>query len=597
MPTVRKKKSRAPEALTVKGLGVSSGIAIGPPFILRAALYVPPHRKLTTTEEIEQEVARFHRALEITREQLHQTIQEAKADYGKEYSAILESHFLILEDVEMIRATLKHIQNSHLDAESALSAVMDKFKHSFLKSNNEYLRERATDIEDVKRRLLGNLSGQQRSFVVEEPSIIVADTIRPSDIAGIDRSRILGFLSEAGGALSHFAIVARSLNIPAVVGIANVTGFIGDHDNLLVDGHSGDVIINPDDRAVREYRRRAEVSRREAAELEPLAELTCETRDRHAVLLTANVELAEEVEAALRYGARGIGLYRTEYMLFSERELPTEEQQYREYLTIAEKVHPYKITMRTFDVGGDKIPLDILASRGYVREDNPFLGWRAIRIALECPEFFMPQVRAILRLSATHPVEIMLPMIVSVDEVRALKRMIDEARRQLSDERQAFNPSIPVGIMIETPGAALMADTLARETDFFSIGTNDLVQYTLAADRGNPKVASLYSCFHPGVLQLIRQTIDAAKRHKIHVAMCGEMASNPYATVLLLGMGLMEFSALPPRLPKLKKLIRGVDFSYARKLAEQILAMDDLKEIEQTVTRETRRLLGNITDA
>lgn len=587
-----KKKKKEPETLCVRGLGVSNGIVIGPAFILHGGALVLDDHKLDDDDEARQDVERFHRALDITREQMNHLIQEAKSKYGKEYSAILESHFLILEDVEMIRGTVKNIQGNYMNAEMALSAVMDRFKTGFLKSSNEYLRERATDIEDVKRRILANLMGQQRSFTLEQPSVIVADTIRPSDIVGIDRSRILGFVSEAGSTLSHFAIVARSLNIPAIVGIANVSGFVSDEDTVLMDGHSGELIINPDPRTTAAYRRKADALRQEANELQTLAGLECVTKDGHVVQLSANVELAEEVETALHYGAKGIGLYRTEYMLFSARELPSEEQQYNEYVKVARKIHPHRITMRTFDVGGDKIPLDILAAKGYVHEDNPFLGWRAIRIALDHPDFFIPQMRAILRLSAEYHVEVMLPMVISVEEVRQLKTMIESCKLDLTREGQAFNPDIKVGVMIETPAAALVSDALAREVDFFSIGTNDLVQYTLAADRGNPKVASLYSCFHPAVLQLIHRTIDAALRRGIHVAMCGEMASNPYAITLLLGMGLQEFSALPPRLPKIKKIVRDVDMNYARALARKVLEMGNLKEIEKTVSEETRRVLG-----
>lgn len=591
MPGTKKKKEFA-EPLTVRGMGVSGGIAIGPPFVLHGGAVTIEERKLESDEEARQDVDRFHRALDITREQMNHLIDEAKSKYGKEYSAILESHFLILEDVEMIRGTVKLIQNNFLNAEMALTSVMDKFKTGFLKSTNEYLRERAVDIDDVKRRILANLMGQQKTFTVEEPSVIIADTIKPSDIAGIERSKILGFVSESGSALSHFAIVARSMNIPAVVGISNVSGFIADGDTLLLDGHSGELIINPDARTTAEFRKRAESLRREADELQTLAALDCVTKDGTRIQLSANVELAEEVEKAMHYGATGIGLYRTEYMLFSARELPTEEQQYAEYVKVVSKIHPHKITMRTFDVGGDKIPLDILAARGYVREDNPFLGWRAIRIALEYPDFFIPQMRAMLRLSAKYDVEVMLPMIISVEEVQQLRDMITACQSDLKKEGIAFNEDIKIGVMIETPAAAMVADALADVVDFFSIGTNDLVQYTLAADRGNPKVASLYSCFHPAVLQLIHRTITAANRRGIHVAMCGEMASNPYAIMLLVGMGLQEFSALPPRLPKIKKIIRDIDMAQARALADKVLAMGRLKEIELTVAQETRRVLG-----
>ncbi len=593
MPARSDKPERQGDELIVKGLGVSSGVVVGKPFILHSASLQVTERRLADDHEAEAEAERFNQALQITREQLHHLIQESKAKYGKEYGAILESHFLILEDEEMIRGTLKIIRNNHINAESALTAVMDKFKNSFLKSNNEYLRERATDIDDVNRRILGNLLGQQKTFAVEEPCIIIADTIKPSDIAGIDRSKIMAFVCETGSTLSHFAIVARSLNIPAVVGIANVTGFVTEHDNLLVDGYSGEVVINPQSETIDRFIKKAKHAEREAALLESVAKLPCKTKDGRRIQLSANVELPEEVENAVKLGATGIGLYRTEYMLFSERELPDEETQYQEYLKVAQKIHPHKLTMRTFDVGGDKIPLEILTSKGYVHEDNPMLGWRAIRIALECPEFFTPQIRAMLRLSADYHIEIMIPMVISIDEVRQAKAIIGQCKSQLKKEKIKFDEQVKVGIMIETPAAAMVADGLAQEVDFFSIGTNDLVQYTLATDRGNPKVAPLYNCFHPAVLQLLHRTIKAAEDHSIHAAMCGEMAGNPYATIFLLGLGLHEFSVLPPVLPKIKKLIRETDCGEAKELADKILNMSSIKEIEKLVTDVTKKKLAS----
>lgn len=593
MPSKSEKTEPHADEIVVKGLGVSPGIIIGKPYILHASNLLVEERKLADDHAVEAEVERFNQALQITREQLYHVIQESKAKYGKEYSSILESHFLILEDEEMIRGTLKLVKNNHVNAESALTTVMDKFRSNFLKSSNEYLRERATDIDDVKRRILSNLLGQHKSFIVDEPSVIIADTIKPSDIAGIERSKILAFVCESGSTLSHFAIVARSLNIPAIVGIANFTGFVTEQDTLLVDGHTGEVIINPSSDTINRYTKKTKEIQKQAAVLESVAQLPCSTKDGRDIQLSANVELVEEVENALKLGAKGIGLYRTEYMLFTERHLPDEEMQYQEYLKIARKIHPYKLTMRTFDVGGDKIPLEILTSKGYVHEDNPMLGWRAIRIALEYPDFFIPQIRAMLRLSAEYRIEIMIPMVISVDEVIQAKELIAQCKSDLKKEKIPFNEKIKIGIMIETPGAALAADRLAKEVDFFSIGTNDLVQYTLAADRGNPKVASLYNCFHPSVLQLIHKTISAAKTHKIHSAMCGEMAGNPYATIFLLGLGLNEFSVLPPVLPKIKKLIRATDCKEAEAMAEKILQMNSLRDIEKLVAEVTKKKLAS----
>jgi phosphotransferase system enzyme I (PtsI) len=577
---------------TLKGIGVSDGVISGPAFFLHNQPVSVPERELVTMEDVENEKKRFFRSLEITRDQLRHQVGEATTKYGKEYGAILESHFLILEDEEMIRATVKRVQSQMINAEAAFSSVMEKFRTTFLKSKNEYLRERAVDIEDVQRRVLRNLLGHGGTTRMPKPAIVVADTIKPSDLIGLDRSLILGFVTEGGSSLAHIAIVARSLNIPAVVGLVGATRALEEDETILIDGHTGEVVVHPEAATVARHQKKWDEARREQEELRRVVGLPSTTLDGHTITLLANVELPDEVEHALSLGADGIGLYRTEYMLFGGRELPSEDQQVEAYRRIAEKNHPHKITMRTFDVGGDKIPVEILSQYGYVHEDNPFMGWRAIRIALQCPTFFRPQIRAILRISAEFNVEIMLPMIISPDEVIEARRQIEDCKNELRQEGLAFNPNIRVGIMIETPAAAMMAVELAKHSDFFSIGTNDLVQYTLAADRGNPKVVSLYNCFHPAVLQLISRTINSAKQHHIPAAMCGEMASNPYATILLIGFGLDEFSVLPPVLPKIRKIVRGTSHDDARRFAEEILSVSDVREIEWRVKEKTKEALG-----
>lgn len=577
---------------TFKGIGVSDGVAVGPVFLLRSASPTVTERKLESFAEVDKEKNRFRLALDVTRDQLKQQIDEATTKYGKDYAAIIESHFLILEDEEMIRGTLKTIQSQMTNAEAAFSHVMNKFRAAFLKSKNEYLRERAVDLEDVQRRVLRNLLGHTVVSELPETAILAADTVKPSDLMGLDRSKILGFISEGGTSLSHVAIVARSLNIPAVVGLPGITDRLQDCGEVLLDGHSGVVVLHSLPVTRETHVARWKIVQQELEELKQAVGLPCETLDGKAIHLTANVEIVEEVEHALRWGAQGIGLYRTEYMLLGNRDLPGEEEQYETYHRIAEKNHPHKITMRTFDVGGDKIPIDILSQYGYQREDNPFMGWRAIRIALQCPPFFVPQIRAILRLSARFDVEIMLPMIISPGEVLEAKRQIDECKTQLTREGIPFNRAIRVGIMIETPAAAMMADELAQISDFFSIGTNDLVQYTLATDRGNPKVSGLYNCFHPSVLHLIFRTIASAHRHGIPAAMCGEMASNPYATALLVGMEMDEFSVLPPVLPKIRKIIRQISSADAKEFAQTVLRMNDLDAIQKLVAGRTREILA-----
>ena len=592
MPTSKKRKSPSREELTIKGSGVSPGITIGPAHVLHASTAEIIEYKLESADDVRIETDRFRQALDITRDQLDHQIDEAKKKYGKEYGQILESHFLILEDEEMIKGTLKLIQNQHINVESAFIHVMDKFKTGFLRSTNEYLRERAIDIEDVKRRVLNNMLGKQKQIIIDEPSVLVADSVKPSDIVGIERHKLLGFISESGSQLSHFAIIARSMNIPAIVGISNVTGFISQGDLLILDGQHGEIILNPEDATLEKYHRKHEQLKKETSALASIAPLPSITQDGRSVKLMANIEITDEVPNALELGAEGIGLYRTEYMLFTKRELPGEEEQYQQYLGIAQKINPLPIIMRTFDIGGDKIPVDLLSAHGYVHEDNPFLGWRAIRIALECEEFFRPQILAMLRLSANYPVQIMLPMVTSLNEVKTAKAMIEECKHDLRGRQIRFNERIKVGIMIETPAAALIADALAAEADFFSIGTNDLVQYTLAADRGNPKVAPVYSCFHPAVLKLIHLTIEAGEKSNTPVSMCGEMAGNPNATVPLIGLGLKEFSVFPPALPRIKKIIRHTTYDYAKSLTAAMMDMQDVKSIEKMAALEARKILG-----
>lgn len=591
MPTSKKKKIVREEIL-VKGTGVSPGITIGPAHVLMAMPTEIIEYTLENSGEIRNELHRFQQALEITRDQLDHQIDEAKKKYGKEYGQILESHYLILDDEEMLKGTQRLIQHQHMNVEAAFIQVMDKFKTGFLRSTNEYLRERAIDIEDVKRRVLNNLLGKQKQIIIDEPSILVADAVKPSDIIGVERQKLLGFISESGSALSHFAIIARSMNLPAVVGIANVTGFITTGDLIILDGTNGELILNPEPSTLEKYRKKLEQIRKEVQTLASLAPLPSITQDGRSIKLMANIEITDEVPNALALGAEGIGLYRTEYLLFSRASLPSEEEQYEQYRMIAEAINPLPVVMRTFDVGGDKIPVELLARYGYVHEDNPFLGWRAIRIALECEEFFKPQIRAMLRVSAQYPIQIMLPMITSIEEIRAAKTIIETCKQELRREGHRFNEWIKIGIMIETPAAAVVADTLAPESDFFSIGTNDLVQYTLAADRGNPKVASSYSCFHPAILRLIQMTIEAGERHNTPVSMCGEMAGNPNATILLIGLGLKEFSVYPPALPRIKKIIRHTTFDYAQSLARAILEMPDVKTIEKTAALEARKIIG-----
>ena len=565
---------RAQSEIVIQGIAASQGIAHGQVFLyLQSELEIP--RYTVESDKRDAEIARFEQALLVTRRQISQVQEQVRKNLSEEEALIFDAHQMVLEDQALIGETIRDFQESGLNIETCFNAVAGRYIQAFAEIDDEYLRERAADIKDVTKRVLHVLLGQAATSLTElvEQRVIVARDISPSEAAGIDRSSALGIVTDAGSRTSHAVIVARSMKIPAVVGVRNLTSRVKNGDWIIIDGYDGTVIVNPSDATLFRYGGIQSQKKTFETRLMSVNELPAETLDGVQVTLRANIEKPDEVAVVRQYHADGVGLYRTEFLFLNSRAIPTEEQQYVAYRAIAEGLAPAPVTIRTLDVGGDKpMPGD---PHLIGPEANPFLGFRAIRLCLENPAMFKDQLRAILRASAHGKVELMYPMISGAEELDRANALLDEARAELRARGQAFDEHLRTGAMIEIPSAALTADVLAPKCDFFSIGTNDLIQYLLAIDRGNNRIAHLYEPAHPAVLRVIKRVIDDAQAHKIKVAVCGEMAGDPVYALLLLGLGVDELSMTPTLLPAVKYLIRNTKFSDAKKLAEEAMAQTD----------------------
>ncbi len=572
------------------GIAASPGIAIGPAVRLNGAQVRVEERRLRP-EEIAAEIKKFKEALAKTKEELLEVQKRARANVGVENAKVFDAHLLILEDQIILEETIRRIQKEMKNADWIYFQIMRGFHDSMLAGKDEYLRERALDILDVKRRVIRNYQGKEacHKSVLEEPGVLVGQQLTPSQIVLLNRRLILGLAIDQGGKTSHVSILARSFEKPAVVGLKTLSAHVNHGDTVIVDGNSGRVIVRPTERTLKRYRERQERYQRFLQELLPLKDQASTTLDGHEIELSANIEFPEEVESVLSHGARGVGLYRTEYLYLKQNNFPSEEEQIAEYKGVAEKLYPQTVILRTFDLGGDRL----LFEGAEHKENNPFLGWRSIRICLDLPHIFKVQLRAILRASEKGNVKIMFPMVTSIEEIRRAKALLEEAKEELRRERLAFDEKIHVGIMIEVPAAAMMAEEFAREVDSLSIGTNDLVQYTLAVDRGNEKIAGMYTAFHPAVIRLIRQTVEGGHRAGVWVGMCGEMASDPLAIPLLVGLGLDELSVTLPFLSEVKRVVRSIRYSEAQKLAQRALTYDSAKKIQKYIRRFLRKRLNS----
>lgn len=570
-----------------KGIAGSNGIAIGQVYMYEKKTVAVDRRQITP-EEADGELEKVARAVAAARRQLEAIRQKALTEIGPEEAKIFDAHLLILGDPAFLGEIRTAIGDKHITAAYAAELAADKFARQLGALEDDYFKERAADIRDVGRRLLQNILGSTTCSLenLADPAVVVATDLTPSDTALMNKEYVLGFAVNVGGRTSHTAIMARNLQLPAVLGLGDITAKVADGDTIIVDGTAGTVIVRPSAAELSAYtdKRKQYAACREA--LQQLKDLPAVTSDGRQVKLYANIGTPQEAAGVLANGGEGIGLYRTEFLYMNHDQLPDEEEQFIAYKTVVEQLAGRPVIIRTLDVGGDKK----LACLPLPDEANPFLGWRAIRICLERPDIFRPQLRAILRASAYGKILMMFPMISGVAEVRAAKEMVEDVKAELRAEGIPFDDRLAIGIMVEIPAAAIAAGRIAAEVDFFSIGTNDLCQYTLAVDRMNEKIAGLYQPFHPAILQLIKMTVDAGRRHDIITGMCGEMAGDPLAAVLLLGLGLDEFSMSPASIPLMKKVIRSVSYQEAQKIATAALELATPAEVMAYVRGELAKL-------
>lgn len=574
------------ENITLKGIGVSSGISIGRAHVIERGRVEVEERPIKPTQ-VEKEINRLKKAVDQSKRQLMKVRDKFLKEGGKEHVYMIDAHLLILEDRMLMDDTLKNIREGLIGAEGALKRHIHEISKIFDRIEDEYLRARKSDIEQIGERILRNLVGKKHEGLsnIKEKVIIVAHDLTPSDTAQMKKDRILGFVTEIGGGTSHTSIVARSLEIPAVVGLDNITQQIAPGDVIVLDGMTGVVIINPSKAAFKAYLEKSQSYQYFEEELVRYKDLPAVTKDGHSVTVAGNIELPEEIPSLNEHGAEGVGLYRTEFLYMGKR-LPSEQEHFEVYRKLAEGVKPFSATIRSLDMGGDK-PMPCIE---WSEEMNPAMGLRAIRFSLKEVDIFKIQLRAILRASVYGKLKIMFPMISGIRELRQAKEILEEVKAELASERIPYDKKIEVGIMMEIPSAAAIADLLAREVDFFSIGTNDLIQYSLAIDRVNEHVAYLYEPLHPAIIRIIKGIVDAAHKAGIKVSMCGEMAGVPAYIPILLGLGLDELSMNAPVIPWIKKIVRGMSTDDTKKLMNDIMSFTTALEIEDCVRRKMAEL-------
>jgi len=572
--------------VVANGVAASPGIAMGNALVLaRTDIRVPKRRLLP--EETDGEIERLVRAVEATKAQLAEIRDRVAKEMGESYARIFDAHIMLVEDKLSLEEVFAGVRAGN-NAEFALNGVFLKHERLLWEKGDVYIKDRAADIRDVRTRLLSNLSGTSRDANdlsnLGSDVVIITHDLSPADTAEMRREKVKAFATDVGGRTSHTAIMARSLEIPAVVGLNNVTARVQDDDFVIVDGNRGKVIISPAPETREQYSGEIQRYRSFTRGLLRFRDLPAITVDGHSIMLSANIESHEEVASVIEHGARGIGLYRTEFIYIGREGLPTEEEQYRIYDSVASRISPDPVIIRTMDIGGDKF----LSEFESPKEINPYLGWRGIRFCLARKDIFRTQLRAILRASTRGNVKIMYPMISNLDELLQAIGVLEESKQELHRDGYPFDAGCEVGIMVETPAAVMIARELARHVDFFSIGSNDLIQYALAADRGNEKVAYLYEPLHLGVLRFISEAVRAAKDAGIWVGLCGEMSGDPVCALVLLGMGLDELSTSPYVLPEIKEMVRSVAYSDAERVAREALVISDPEEIR----RRAREVMG-----
>ena len=575
--------------IVLKGIPAAPGIAYGPSFILDKGEFIVPKRSISSSE-VDSEIARFEEAINNARREIHVLKAKITQDMGLGHAQIFDAHLLVLQDTTLLGGVISGIRETKSSAEYVFFTVIKKFVEAFAKMPDEYLRERASDVSDISKRVLKHLMDESKLHdldSLQDDLIIVAHELSPSDAVSMFNKKIKGFLTDIGGRTSHTAIIAKSLGVPAVVGLKDATLRINNQDYVIIDGKKGLVIINPSAATKDLYIKEQHKITANLEKLDDLKDLPAQTIDGKNIAILANLELSSEIPAVRKYGAEGIGLYRTEFLYMNRLDLPSEEEQYQAYSQAARAITPFGVTIRTLDIGGDKF----ISSVQIPRDMSPFLGCRAIRFCLERPDIFKTQLRAILRASVYGRVNMMYPMISGLGELRQANVILNQVKTALKDEGIAFDDQIKVGIMIEVPAAVMTAEALAHETDFFSIGTNDLIQYTLAVDRVNEKTAHLYEPAHPAVLKMIQKTIDAGHNEGIKVALCGEMASDPMFAFLLLGMGIDELSMSAASILMVKRMIRSVRLQDAQRTAYEAMQLVTGQEVEEFIDGRLRKYM------
>ena len=567
-------KARNKTGLEINGVAASPGISIGKAYVIRKNEIVSTGILLKNEDDVLKEIEKFAKAVQASVDEVE--VLKNKGENTEE-NEILETHIEFLTDPQINSDVFEKITGDMKNAADAVIEVIHKAVQVFKNMNDEYMSERAADVQDIGNRILKNLhhvtdKGQQN---LPSNTIIIAEDISPSDAIALDLNLVIGFATQIGAKTSHTAILAKSKNIPAVLGCGNTLNKIETNDVVIVDGTKGIVIINPTENCIEEYKIKKEAYHQTIKFLRSLKNISARTSDGVQIELLANISHADDLEESVEYGAEGAGLFRTELLFMNRNSFPLEEEQFEFYKKVALKSKGKPVIVRTIDIGGDK-PLEYFK---IPKEGNPFLGYRAIRICLDRKDIFVTQLKAILRASTFGNFKIMFPMISNIQELRLAKEILEEAKRELQENNIDFDKNIQIGIMIEVPSAAVTADLLAKEVDFFSIGTNDLCQYTLAVDRGNEKIKNLYDPFDPAVLRLVSYVIEQANKHNIKVGMCGELASDPQATLLLLGMGLKEFSMSAASIPSVKNVIINNSYAKAKEVCEKVMSMDNSKNI------------------
>ncbi|MCP5523354.1 MAG: phosphoenolpyruvate--protein phosphotransferase [Verrucomicrobiales bacterium] len=573
----------------LNGIPASRGVCRGKLFVLRqpTAHETPQYR--ISVNEVDAEYDRLQQALLLTRQQLHDLQHRVSETLGSDEARIFDAQLLVLEDPSLIDEVRKAVGTDHVNIDHAFARVAQRFIDGFAAMDDDYMRERAIDIRDVTHRVLQNLASPGSTpdlSQIREPSILVAHDLTPSQTALLDRKMILGFATDLGSSTSHTAILARALSLPAVTGLKDASQRVVNGEYALLDGFNGALVLHPSEQTLFEY---GQIERRYLAMEEKLRqdrELPAVTLDRHEIVLSANIENAGETSEVLASGAEGVGLFRTEYLFLERATHPSEEEQYTAYRQLAERLHPAPVIIRTLDLGGDKMPVQPDA----FTERNPFLGWRAIRLCLQERDLFRAQLRAILRAAVTGNIKMMYPMISSLDELGQANELVAECKASLAAEGIPYQADLEIGVMVEIPSAVIIADSLARHLRFFSIGTNDLIQYTLAVDRMNPKIAHLHQPTHPAVVRMIKATIDASHQAGIWTGVCGEMAGDPVLAPLLLGLGADELSVSPSLLPSVKYVLRRLKLSEARELAYFALQSESASEILERCRKLVRSI-------